>query len=340
MRQAVMVSPGVIELHEVADLKQVAHNEVLMNVKRIGVCGSDIHVYHGKHPFTKYPIIQGHEYSGEVIKVGKDVTKVKPGMKITARPQLTCGTCAPCKRGDYNVCQKLRVEGFHANGCAQDYFVVTEDRVLVLPDSLSFDVAATVEPVSVAVHATGRGGDLYEKNVVVAGAGTIGNLVAQCAMAKGARKVLVTDLSEFRLNKAVESGIGFISNSGTESFEDAVTRVFGDEGFQVGFECAGVEITLQNLVNYIENGSRIVVVGVYSEFPKVNYNFVGEHELMIIGTLMYKHEDYGEAIRLLDKGVVKTNQLITNHFSFEEYTKAYNFIDEQGDRTLKVMIDL
>lgn len=335
-----MIAPGVIELREVADLTEVANNEVLLNVKRIGICGSDIHVNNGKHPFTKYPIIQGHEYSGEVVKVGKDVIKVKPGMKATARPQLVCGNCAPCKRGDYNVCQNLRVEGFQANGCAQDYFVVSEDRVLALPDSLTFDIAATIEPVSVAVHSTGRAGDLTGKNVVITGAGTIGNLVAQCAMTKGAKKVLVTDLSEFRLNKAVESGIEFISNSRTESFEDAIARVFGDEGFQVGFECAGVEIALQNLVNYIEKGSKIVVVGVYSEFPQVNYGFVGEHELTIIGTLMYKHEDYEEAIRLLDKGVIKTDQLITNHFSFEEYTEAYKFIDKQGDRTLKVMIDL
>jgi len=335
-----MIAPGIIENRTVPDLTRVAGNEILLKIKRIGICGSDIHVNHGKHPFTKYPIIQGHEYSGEVVKVGEGVTRVKPGMKATARPQLVCGTCPPCKRGEYNVCMNLKVEGFQANGCAQDYFVVSEDRVLSIPDSLTFDVAATIEPVSVAVHSTGRSGDLTGKNVVVTGAGMIGNLVAQCAIARGAKKVLITDPGEFRLRKAADSSIEFVSNSDTESFEDAVDRVFGDEGFQVGFECAGVEIALQNLVNNIEKGSKIVVVGVYSEFPRVNYGFVGEHELTIIGTLMYKHEDYEEAIRLLGTGAVKTDHLITNHFYFEEYSDAYKYIDSQGDKVLKVMIDL
>jgi 2-desacetyl-2-hydroxyethyl bacteriochlorophyllide A dehydrogenase len=340
MRQAIMTAPGTIEIREVKELINVADNEVLLKIKRIGICGSDIHVNHGKHPFTRYPIVQGHEYSGEVIKVGKDITKVKPGMKATGRPQLVCGICSACKRGDYNVCQNLKVEGFQANGCAQDYFIITEDRVLAVPDLLSYDVAATIEPVSVGVHSTGRAGDLKGKNVVVTGAGTIGNVVAQCAKARGAEKVLITDISEFRLDKARESGIEFISNSKNEPFGDATSRVFGNEGFQVGFECVGAEIALQNLVNHIEKGSRIVIVGVYSEFPRVNYGFVGEHELTLIGTLMYKHEDYEEAIRLLDKGLIRTENLITNHFPFKEYSEAYKFIDKQGDRTLKVMIDL
>jgi L-iditol 2-dehydrogenase/threonine 3-dehydrogenase len=340
MRQAIMTAPGTIEIREVKELTEVADNEVLLKIKRIGICGSDIHVNHGKHPFTKYPIVQGHEYSGEVIKAGKGITKVKPGMKATGRPQLVCGICSACKRGDYNVCQNLKVEGFQANGCAQDYFIISEDRFLAVPDSLSYDVAATIEPVSVGVHSTGRAGDLKGKNVVVTGAGTIGNVVAQCAKARGAAKVLITDISEFRLDKARESGIGFTSNSKNEPFGDATARVFGNEGFQVGFECVGAEIALQNLVNFIEKGSRVVVVGVYSEFPRVNYGFVGEHELTLIGTLMYKHEDYEEAIRLLDNGLIVTENLITNHFPFEEYSEAYKFIDKQGDRTLKVMIDL
>ena len=101
-----------------------------LKIKRIGICGSDIHVNHGKHPFTKYPIVQGHEYSGEVVKTGKNVVRVKAGMKATGRPQLVCGICSACRRGDYNVCQNLKVEGFQANGCAQDYFIISEDRVL------------------------------------------------------------------------------------------------------------------------------------------------------------------------------------------------------------------
>src|ERR1700676_4961975 len=113
MRQAVLIKPGVIELKEIPMPGELKPNEILLRIKKIGVCGSDIHVFHGKHPFvTKYPVIQGHEYSGEVAAVGDAVTVVKPGMKATARPQVVCGHCAPCLRGQYNVCQNLTVQGF------------------------------------------------------------------------------------------------------------------------------------------------------------------------------------------------------------------------------------
>ena len=132
MRQAIMISPGVIEYREIPEPGQLKENEVLLRIKRIGVCGSDIHVFHGKHPATPYPVVQGHEYSAIVEAVGTKVTKVKPGMKATARPQLVCGECGPCKRGQYNACQKLKVQGFQAPGVAQDLFVVTggQDRCI------------------------------------------------------------------------------------------------------------------------------------------------------------------------------------------------------------------
>ena len=137
MRQAIMISPGVIEHREIPEPGQLKENEVLLRIKRIGVCGSDIHVFHGKHPATPYPVVQGHEYSAIVEGVGSKVTKVKPGMRATARPQLVCGECGPCKRGQYNACQKLKVQGFQAPGVAQDLFVVPEDRIVVFPDSMT-----------------------------------------------------------------------------------------------------------------------------------------------------------------------------------------------------------
>ncbi|MHC4753591.1 MAG: alcohol dehydrogenase catalytic domain-containing protein, partial [Planctomycetota bacterium] len=154
MRQAVMTEPGKIEIGQAAEPKAGA-GEILLRIKQIGVCGSDIHVNHGKHPFTSYPVVQGHEFSGEVVEVGEGVSGIKAGMKATARPQVVCGQCSPCKRGDYNICDVLRVEGFQAPGVAQDLFVTTSERIVPLPDSLSFTQGALVEPVSVGVHSTG-----------------------------------------------------------------------------------------------------------------------------------------------------------------------------------------
>jgi 2-desacetyl-2-hydroxyethyl bacteriochlorophyllide A dehydrogenase len=342
MKQAVLETPGSIVFREIPMPEPLKPNEILLRIKKIGVCGSDIHVFHGKHPFvTQYPVIQGHEYSGEVAEIGSAVTLVKAGMKATARPQVVCGHCAPCLRGQYNVCQNLTVQGFVANGSAQEYFVVTEDRIVAVPDKVSYEQAALIEPAAVGAHSTIRAGSLIGKNVVVAGAGTIGNLIAQFAINRGAKKVLLTTAkSDFRLGIAKECGIKETANLSKESFPDAVKRVFGEEGFQVGFEAAGAQGAVTDLIAGVENGGTVIIVGVFEENPVVNMGFLGEHELNVLGSMMYRQEDYEEAVQFIADEKLITSPLITSRFPFNEYLEAYHFIEKQGDKSLKVMIDV
>lgn len=312
----------------------------MLRVRRIGVCGSDIHVWRGQHPFTSYPVVQGHEYSASVEAVGPGVTVIQVGMKATARPQVVCGTCDPCCRGDYHICNDLKVQGFQAPGCAQDLFVVPQDRIIPLPESLTFEQGALVEPTAVAAHSTARAGDLRNRNVVVLGSGTIGNLVAQAARCRGAKKVLVSDLSDFRLEKARACGVDAVCNVTTEKLSEAARRVFGAEGFDVAFEAVGSESALNDAVQNLKKGGRIVVLGVFGERPRVDMAVVGDRELSLVGTLMYKHEDYEQAVQWIASGAVNTEALITCHFPFERYADAYHYIEAQGDKTLKVMIDV
>lgn len=335
-----MVSPGIIEFREIPEPGQLKDNEILLRIKRIGVCGSDIHVFHGKHPATPYPVVQGHEYSAIVEAVGQKVTKVKPGMKATARPQLVCGECGPCKRGQFNACQKLKVQGFQAPGVAQDLFVVTDDRIVTFPESMSFEQGAMIEPAAVGAHSTNRVSSLKGKNVVVSGAGTIGNLVAQFAIARGAAKVLITDVSDYRLNIAKQCGINRALNIKNISFEEGVKSFFGDEGFQVGFEAAGVQASLDGLIQFVEKGGAVVILGVYSQNPVVNMFYLGEHELNVFGSMMYRQEDYEAAAEMIASGKIITKPLLTNSFPFNKYLEAYKFIEEQGDKSMKVMIEL
>lgn len=340
MKQAIMISPGVIEYKDVAVPSDLQPDEVLLQIQRIGVCGSDIHVFHGEHPATPYPVVQGHEYSAIVEDTGSGVTKVKPGMKATARPQLVCGECAPCKRGQYNACQHLKVQGFQAPGVAQEYFVVPENRVVVLPESMTLEQGAMVEPAAVGAHSTSRTSGIEGKNVVVSGAGTIGNLVAQFAKARGAKKVLITDISNYRLEKAKACGIGEVLNVKETNFVEGVQKYFGEEGFQVGMEAAGVQESLDVLMANVEKGGDVVILGVYAKNPTVNMFHLGEHELNVYGSMMYKHEDYLAAVEMIETGKINLDPLISKHFPFEEYLQAYNFIKEQGDKTMKVIIDL
>ena len=340
MRQAIMISPGVIEHREIPEPGQLKDNEVLLRIKRIGVCGSDIHVFHGKHPATPYPVVQGHEYSAIVEATGKNVTKVKPGMRATARPQLVCGECGPCKRGQYNACQKLKVQGFQAPGVAQDLFVVPEERIVVFPDSMTLEQGAMIEPAAVGAHSTNRVPVLKGKNVVVAGAGTIGNLVSQFAKARGAAKVLITDISDYRLDIARQCGIDATLNVKTTSFEEGTKSFFGSEGFQIGFEAAGVQSSLDVLMQFVEKGGAVVILGVYSQNPVVNMFYLGEHELNVFGSMMYRQEDYEAAVEMISSGKIITKPLLTTSFPFNRYLDAYKYIEEQGEKSMKVMIEL
>lgn len=341
MRQAVLIEPKHIEFREVeaptaANLKP---HQVLVNIKRIGICGSEIHSYHGQHPATFYPVVQGHEYSGTVVACGSDVTVCHKGDNITARPQLVCGECNPCKRGQYNVCEHLRVQAFQADGCAQDYFIVDDDRVVPLPEGMSLDYGAMIEPSAVGAHASNRT-DVKGKNVVVSGAGTIGNLVAQFCKARGAKRVLITDVSDLRLAKARECGIDYTLNVTHTPLKEAVAEVFGEEGYQVGFEVAGVESSIRSLMETIEKGSNIVVVAVFAKDPALSMFYLGEHELRLVGSMMYRHEDYQTAIDYVSKGIVNLEPLVSNRFAFEEYDEAYKFIDAHRETSMKVIIDL
>jgi len=335
-----MLTPGNIEFREVEFSGELALNEILLKIHRIGVCGSDIHVFHGEHPATSYPVVQGHEYSATIVAVGEEVTSAKVGQRATARPQLVCGRCDPCRRGQYNACQELKVQGFQAPGVAQEFFVVTEDRLVVFPNSMSFEHGAMIEPVAVGAHSTSRSKGLEGKNVVVSGAGTIGNLVAQFAKARGAQKVLITDVSEFKLNKAQECGISNTLNILNTPFDEGIHTVFGSEGFQVGFEAAGVQASLDALIANVEKGGEVIILGVFAQNPIVNMYFVGEHELNLFGSMMYRHEDYLEAVQLISEGKIILDPLVSKHFPFERYPDAYQFIAESDDRVMKVMIDL
>jgi 2-desacetyl-2-hydroxyethyl bacteriochlorophyllide A dehydrogenase len=338
MKQAVMTAPGEIEIREV-EVPNPGPGEVLLRIQRIGVCGSDVHVYHGRHPYTGYPVVQGHEFSATVEGLGEGVTGLEPGSKVTSMPQIVCGECAPCKRGDYHICDRLKVEGFQAPGCAQELWVTKADRIIPLPQSFSFEQGALVEPVSVAVHAVSRAGSLKGRRVAVLGAGPIGNLVAQVARAEGA-KVLLTDVSDFRLEIASQCGLVNVSNAGRESLKEAARRVFGPEGFDVVFECVGVEPTITAGIEAIEKGGTIVVVGVFGEKPRVDMGLVQDRELNIHGTLMYKRQDYVRAVELIATGELCTEPLMSRHYSMDKYLEAYKFIDQARDKTMKVFIDI
>lgn len=339
MLQQVMTAPGEIEFREVA-IPEIKANQVKIKIRKIGICGSDIHVYHGKHPFTSYPVTQGHEVSGEIVELGKEVKDLRIGQKVTIQPQVVCGKCHPCRHGKYNLCEELKVMGFQTTGVASQYFVTENSKVTPLPEEMSDDEGAMIEPLAVAVHAVNRAGDVKGLKIAVLGAGPIGNLVAQAAKGMGAESVLITDISDIRLEKAKECGVTYTANTKREDFGEAMLRCFGPDKADVIYDCAGNDITMGQAIKYARKGSTIILVAVYEGMAAVDLAVLNDHELELNTTMMYRDEDYREAIKLANEKKVLLTPLISRHFAFRDYLKAYRYIDDNRETTMKVIIDV
>ncbi len=302
MIQQLMTEPKKITFREVP-VPEAGPDQVLVKIKKIGVCGSDIHVYHGTHPYTSYPVTQGHEVSGEIVALGEYVKDLKVGQKVTIEPQVFCGRCYPCLHGKYNLCEKLKVMGFQTTGTASEYFAVDSSKVTPLPANLTFSEGAMIEPLAVTVHAAKRFPDLKGAKAVVLGCGPIGILLVQSLKALGA-------------------------------------AAFGPDKADVVYECAGSDITMDQAIQNARKGSTIILVAVFGKLANVDLAKLNDSELDLNTSMMYRHEDYVDAIRFVEEGKIQLKPLMSAHFAFEDYQKAYEYIDANRETTMKVLIDV
>lgn len=339
MIQQVMTAPKEIIFREVPT-PVPADNEVLVKIMRIGVCGSDIHVYHGKHPFTKYPITQGHEVSGRIEKLGANVTGLQVGQKVTIEPQVFCGKCYPCTHDKYNLCEELKVMGFQTTGTASEYFAVDASKVTPIPQTMTYNEGAMIEPLAVTVHAVKQYGSVEGQKVAILGAGPIGILLAQSAKAMGAAQVLITDVSDYRLELAKSCGADFAINTRERDFGEALVECFGPDKADVIYDCAGNNITINQAIRCARKGSVIILVAVFADMGQADLAVLNDHELDLNTTMMYRHEDYVDAIRLVSEGKIHLKPLMSKHFAFQDYLEAYRYIDANGEKTMKVLIDV
>lgn len=339
MKQAELVAPKTIEIHEVPTPKITA-TQALLKVHAVGICGSDIHAWHGKHPFISCPIVTGHEAAGEVVEVGGAVTCIKPGDRVVIRPQDVCGECIHCKSGRYNICNSLRVLGCQITGASSDYYAVEASLLYRLPDNIGYGEGTVIEPLAVGVHAAKKGlpEGFAGKKALVIGGGTIGNMVAQSVLGLGAADVIITDVSDYKLELAAKCGIPCTVNVAREDLAKVVAERFGPDGADVVYECTATAAGLNQVLGLARKGSPIVIVGVYGEQIMVNMANVQDREYQLIGTLMYVDEDYVDAIRLVEENKVDLKTVITSQFPLERTAEAYEYIDANRDNVQKVII--
>lgn len=336
MLQVFMPEAFKIEYRDVSKPK-AAPGTVLIKIERLGICGSDIQVYHGKHKYMKFPIVQGHEASGTIAEVGAGVDEFKVGDTVTVQPQIFCHECAPCRAGHLNVCRNLKVYGVHVNGMAQEFFQVPAEKVIPLGKDVSFDEGALLEPIAVGVGAMRRCGDVKGKKVCVIGAGPIGNFVAQVAQARGAQ-VLVTDINPKKLALAKEVGIFAAVDSSGRVLKDIIAETFGADGADIIIDCAGVPASLTSAIQAARPASTVAIVANFKVPVEIEIPLIQRQQIDVLGIMMYLKEDFHTAAKFLAEGKVKTKGIINKYFDIKQFKEAYEYIDANALDVMKVMM--
>lgn len=337
-----LIRPEEVIIEEVEQPVPKEH-EVLIKVHNIGICGSDIHAYYGKHPYIHLPIIQGHEFSGEIAALGPEVQGFTVSERVTVVPMLHCRHCSNCERGDYNRCSELKFIGCQTTGAMAEYIIVPDDKVVLLPEEVDYEVGALIEPLAVGVHGVTIGGIKKGDKVVVIGAGTIGLMTLLAAKAMGAKNVLQTDLDDKKLALAHELGADFTCNVSKKSWWEVMYESFGSNGADIILECVGSPQAIQEAIQHASRGARIIIIGVFTKEVPLNVGFIQDHELELRGVVGYTIRDFKTALQLIQKNNIQIEPLkivIMKRFPLQKVKEAYKFIEHNQPSVLKVMLEV
>jgi len=338
MFRANLVAPEKVVVEQVP-APEPGPGQVRIAVHVCGVCGSDVHAYHGRHPFISCPVVPGHEFSGVIDALGVDVKGWQVGQRVTVEPSLVCGECENCRTGRYNICDHLRVIGCQSDGAMAEYIIVPADKVVPLPEDLSFEEGALVEPTAVGVHAVRRLNLEQVQRLLVIGAGTIGLQVMQAALALGVPEVVVTDLYATRLQRAKALGATYALNAREVDLPAWMEQRYGRPNpMDAAIECVGAGEVVDTAIGAVKKGRRIVIAGVWGSRPQVNMAFVQDRELELVGTLMYTRQDFLAARDLITQGRIQVAPLVTVRYPLAQVARAFAQAAGDPENTLKVLV--
>lgn len=322
----------------------VGDKEVLVKVDVVGICGSDVHYYqHGRIGdfIVEGDFILGHECAGEVVAVGSAVKTLTVGDRVALEPGKTCGVCEFCKSGKYNLCPD--VEFFATppyHGVFQNYVAHPENMCFKLPDHVTNAEGALVEPLAVGLHASGQGNVKLGDTVVIFGAGCIGLVTLLSCKARGASTVILVDVLENRLAKAVELGATHAINAKNADVLKTIDELTGGHGAHVVIETSGAEIAVKQTADVVKRGGTIVLVGMTAN-DEVSFNFMklmgkeGE-----VKTIFRYRNLYPVAINAIASGAIDVKKIISHEFNFCDTQKAFDYVIENAQDVVKAVIKI
>lgn len=300
--------------------------EVRLDVGYVGICGTDMHIYHGAMDHRVCPpSVIGHEMSGTVSEIGLGVEGFAVGDKVVVRPLDYCGDCPACNRGHTHICHNLKFMGIDTAGALQNSWTVKARTLHRLPDNVDLRTGAIIEPLSVACHDVARAKVTAGEDVVILGGGPIGQLIAQVAKAAGAN-VLISEINASRLAFSAETGIS-THNPVEDDIVDHVMKWTDGKGADVVFEVAGVSQTVSAMTEIAAVRGRICIVAIHSEPAPVDLFKFFWRELEMVGARVYDADDYEKAIALIAEGTIDVQPFFTGEFSIEEVGDAFHALD-------------
>lgn len=329
MRAAVVYGTKDVRVEDV-EVREVLPNQAKIEVEWAGICGSDLHIYtHFEaglvpittpHPLSgqKAPLTLGHEFAGVVREVGEHVTNVKPGDRVTVEPIYYCGHCPECKAGNYHVCRNSNAAfvGIASDGGFAEYCVLDADKLHILPDNVTMEEGALVEPTAVAYHGIIESGFQVGQTALVTGAGPIGLLTVQCLVAAGATKIFVSDVSNERLAIAKKMGATHTINPLDIDVITSIMRETNGDGVDVSFEAAGVQATMDTALSSTKRKGCVLVLALFMSPVSVNMFEALVKEITIKPTLAYANE-FPQVIDLIASGRIDVKKVVTNKTQLE-----------------------
>lgn len=339
MKAAVLMEKKQIVIKDVPT-PQIAKDEVLIEVACIGVCGSDVHYYeHGRigRYIVESPIILGHEVAGTVVATGDQVSKVKVGDRVAIEPGVTCGRCDYCKQGRYNLCPDVEFMATPPyDGAWAEYVKCREDFLFVLPDELTFEEGALLEPLSVGVHALLRADVKPYDKVLITGLGPIGQLAAAAGRLLGVHEIYGSDVVDFR--RQLGKNQFFQDVCDPSNLADKAAEWTGGQGFDVIIESSGNDKAISSTPSLVKKGGKIVLIGLSSNSQvSLNTNEIVDGEIDLHGVFRYANT-YPKTLTLLKHNRIDMDPFITHRYSLDHIQDALHTAIEQKDNSMKIMI--
>lgn len=324
---------------ETVDRPVPKKGEVLIKVSHVGICGSDISAFYGRHPYIPFPMVLGHEFTGYVEEAGPETRSFPAGTRVTVLPHLPCRKCEACRAGRYNHCKELKCLGCQADGAQAEYVLVPEDMVFELPENVSMTDGAAIEPMAVS-YAGMKKAVTPQDRVLIVGAGAIGLFALEAALLLGAEKVAIADFEKSRLEVAKNLGAAEVIDLSKGSLADQWEQIEREERYTLFADCAGGNgSALDSIIQVADRGSKVVCIGVLAKDCQIPHlPDLTEHELTLFGSNMYVAQDYKEVIAALAAGKLRTDGVITHTFDFDEIPRLYEMIDRHSEPFIKIMV--